>query len=158
MSEPDEIMAAIGAAVERGHRGERAEAHDDLAELWNRIDPDGDALHRCTLAHHMADLQASAEAELEWDQRALAAADDLTDDRARRFHTSLQVRGFLPSLHLNLADVNRRLGHVDRARRHAELARDLSRHLPDDGYGTMIRGGIRRVLAALDLESPHSGT
>ena len=35
----------------------------------------------CVLAHSMADVQDDVRQELVWDQRALAAADPLTDDR-----------------------------------------------------------------------------
>lgn len=124
MSQPDETMAKIGAAIELGRAGRRAEARDTFDRLWDEIGPHGDAFHRCALAHYMADLQETDEAELEWDERALDAASGLTDERAQQFHESLQVQGFLPSLHLNLADDHRRLGDADRARKHLEIAED----------------------------------
>ncbi|ETK32923.1 hypothetical protein [Microbispora sp. ATCC PTA-5024] len=154
-TKPDETMARIVAAVELGRSGQRGEARDALTALWDRIGADGDAFHRCVLAHYLADLQDSAEAELVWDERALAAVADLTDDRAQRYHSSLQVQGFLPSLHLNLADVHRRLGNADLARQHLANARDLVQHLPEDPYGTMVRAGIRNVTGALDAGSTH---
>ncbi|UWP87511.1 hypothetical protein [Dactylosporangium fulvum] len=146
-------MAGIVAAVELGRSGQRARARDALTALWERIGADGDALHRCTLAHYLADLQDTAEAELMWDERALAAVGGLTDERARQYHSSLQVRGFLPSLHLNLADDHRRLGDPEAAREHLAAARDLSRHLPGDQYGDLVRDGIRNVTRALDAGS-----
>jgi hypothetical protein len=155
MNQSDDTMKKISAAVELGHRGERARARADLQELWEHIGGEGDALHRCTLAHHLADLQDSDEAELEWDERALAAAGALTDERAQRFDESLYVRGFLPSLHLNLADDHRRLGHPDRAREHLTRARELSAVLPDDGYGATIRAAIDNVAAALEKGTTH---
>ncbi|KXK61712.1 hypothetical protein AWW66_11940 [Micromonospora rosaria] len=149
----DETMAAVHRAVELGASGHRAEARDALDALWTRVGPDGDALHRCTIAHYLADLQEDVAAELAWDRRALAAVTDLTDERARRFHTSWQVRGLLPSLHLNLADGYRRLGEVGSAREHLDLARETVDDLPDDGYGTMIRAGIGNLAEALDTGS-----
>lgn len=151
MSQPDETMAKIGAAIELGRAGRRAEARDTFDRLWDEIGPHGDAFHRCALAHYMADLQETDEAELEWDERALDAASGLTDERAQQFHESLQVQGFLPSLHLNLADDHRRLGDADRARKHLEIAEDLSSNLPDDAYGSTIRSGIQHVTSALDV-------
>lgn len=152
---PDETMNSIAAAVGLGQSGQKVEARDALTALWGKIGTDGDAFHRCTLAHYLADLQDSAEAEHIWDERALAAVADLTDDRAQQNHSSLQVQGFLPSLHLNLADVHRRLSNTDLAREHLEAARDLVQHLPEDQYGDMIRSGIHNVTGALDAGSTH---
>ncbi|MFF0721543.1 hypothetical protein [Micromonospora sp. NPDC003816] len=149
----DDVMAAIGAAVETGHAGDRAGARDALERLWETIGADGDALHRCTVAHFLADLQDLVTDELAWDQRALAAITDLSDERARRYHDSLRVRAFLPSLRLNLADAHRRTGDAAEARRHlAAAVADLDA-LPDDGYGAMIRSGVARARQALDAGS-----
>lgn len=145
----DETMASIGAAVELGRSGQRSQARDALTALWEQIGATGDALHRCTLAHYLADLQDTTQAELEWDERALAAAGDLTDDRARRYDHAWQVRLLLPSLHLNLADDHRRLGDPTRARKHLAQAQSLVTDLPDDQYGGMIRSGVQHVCAAL---------
>lgn len=146
---PDETMASIGAAVQLGRSGQRSQARDALTALWEQIGATGDALHRCTLAHYLADLQDTAQAELEWDERALAAADDLTDDRAQRYDHAWQVRLLLPSLHLNLADDHRRLGSPTRAREHLAQAQSLVTELPDDQYGGMIRSGLQHVSEAL---------
>lgn len=146
---PDETMASIGAAVELGRSGQRSQARDALTGLWEQIDATGDALHRCTLAHYLADLQDTSQAELEWDERALAAAGDLTDKRAQRYDHAWQVQLLLPSLHLNLADGHRRLGNPARAREYLAQAQSLATHLPDDQYGGMIRSGVQHVSEAL---------
>lgn len=150
---PDETMHRIVAAIGLGRAGQRAEARDVLTALWAQIGADGDAFHRCTLAHYLADLQDSAETELVWDERALAAVADLTDERAQQYDSSLLVQGFLPSLHLNLADVHRRLGNTDLAREHLATARGLVQRLPEDDYGDMVRTGIQNVTRALDVGS-----
>ncbi|MGC4858780.1 hypothetical protein [Micromonospora sp. DT41] len=150
---PDETMMSIGAAVELGRSGQKVQARDTLTALWARIGVAGDAFHRCTLAHYLADLQDTTEAELLWDERALAAVSDLTDERAQQYHHSLQAQAFLPSLHLNLADDHRRLSNPAEAREHLATARSLVQHLPDDQYGTMIRSGIQNVTEALDTGS-----
>ncbi|WP_025617674.1 hypothetical protein [Salinispora cortesiana] len=160
---PDETMASIVTAVELGRSGQRVQAREALTALWEQISATGDALHRCTLAHHLADLQDTTQAELEWDERALVAADDLTDERAQRYESAWQVRLLLPSLHLNLADDHRRLGDPARAREHLAQARSLVPHLPDDQYGGMIRSSFQHVSEALAtgstqrLDSPPSG-
>ncbi len=130
----DPLLAEIGAAVELG-RTDRPAARAALDALWERIGPDGDPQHRCALAHWAADLQDDPRDELVWDQRALAAGAGLP--------------AFLPSLHLNLADVHRRLGDPATAHRHLADARAVVGDLPDDGYGRIVRGGIEHVTEAL---------
>ncbi|SIM71221.1 hypothetical protein [Micromonospora cremea] len=150
---PDPTMTRIVDAVQLGRSGQQVRARDTLTALWDEIGADGDPFHRCTLAHYLADLQDTAEAELSWDERALAAVSELTDERARQYHHSLQVQGFLPSLHLNLADVQRRLGNTTVAREHLAMAQRFAGQLPDDPYGEVIRAGIRGLTEA--LESPR---
>ncbi len=139
----DEIMAAIA----KGQTGDRAAAARELTALWE--DAGDDALRRVTIAHHLADLQDDLESELLWDQRALTAVAGLTDSRLGDFNDALEVRGFLPSLHLNLADVHHRLGHESAARIHLSSAQSFIDALADDGYGTMIRSGITNLDARL---------
>ncbi|MBM0231029.1 hypothetical protein JNW91_03540 [Micromonospora sp. STR1_7] len=152
---PDPTMKRIIEAVQLGQSGAPVQARESLSALWDEIGPTGDALHRCTLAHYLADLQDTAEAELVWDERALAAVADLTDDRAQQYHSALQVRAFLPSLHLSLADVHRRLGNSTRARAYLVTARSLAVQLPTDQYGDLVRAGIQHVDQALAAGSTH---
>ncbi|MEU1248096.1 hypothetical protein [Micromonospora arida] len=139
----DPTMTRIVEAVQLGQTGAPARAREQLTALWDELGPSGDALHRCTLAHYLADLQDTTEAELAWDERALAAVSDLTDERAQRYLSSLQVQAFLPSLYLNLADCHRRLGNVGPAREHLARAREHLVRLPDDPYGESIRAAVR---------------
>ncbi|HEY2225919.1 hypothetical protein [Actinomycetospora sp.] len=138
-------MSEIGAAVEVGHAGDPDEARRRLAQLWDDAAVRADPFHRCTLAHYAADLEPETVDELRWDLRALAAADEVTDERARAHHESLSIAGFYPSLHLNLGDDYQRLGDDASARHHLERARAAIDRLPDDGYGRMIRAGIESL-------------
>ncbi|MFC7533272.1 hypothetical protein [Actinoplanes sp. GCM10030250] len=149
----DDTMIAIGQAVERGRAGDQAGARLALAELWETVGDHGDALHRCSIAHYLADLQESVADELLWDQRALGAVTDLSDERAQQFNTSLQVRAFLPSLRLNLADAHRRAGDFAEARHHLAAAVEDLDALPQDDYGAMIRAGVDKARAALEARS-----
>ncbi|NEK58722.1 hypothetical protein GCU56_12670 [Geodermatophilus sabuli] len=153
MSAPDPTMADVAAAVQAGRDGRRAEARERLTALWERLGPEGDPLDRVTVAHFLADLQDDARDELAWDERALAAAGDLTDDRGHQQHAGSQVRGFLPSLHLNLADVHRRLGNEPAAREHLAAADASAPDLPGGDYGDLIRSGLEHVRAAIDRGS-----
>jgi hypothetical protein len=142
-------MERLGAAQERAVAGDRAGAVACFTALWEEIGEDGDALHVVSLAHYLADLQDDPRAELDWDLRALRAAERLTDDRAKRHHDSLAVRGFYPSLHLNLAADYAKLGDRPAALKHLAAAEAALVDLPADGYGNMIRGGIERLRAEL---------
>lgn len=77
----DTMPTRIGQAVMLHRGGDREEARNRLGELWQELGPDGDALHRCTLAHYLADTQDDPADELAWDLRALAAADRAVRER-----------------------------------------------------------------------------
>ncbi|MDN3241921.1 hypothetical protein [Glycomyces tritici] len=146
---PDPIMEAIGRAVMEGQNGARAAARTRLTELWARIGVTGDPLHRCTLAHSMADLYDDAAQALAWDVRALDAADAATDERVQAHHAGLQLAGFYPSLHLNLADDYRRLASFEAAQAHIDAAERAAPALPEGPYGDLIRGALKEVAAAV---------
>jgi hypothetical protein len=147
---PDPTLARIGEGIALRQRGELAAARHLFAAVWDDVGPDGDPLHRCALAHSAADVEDDPRQELAWDLRALAAVEQLTDERVRAAGMAGSAAAFLPSLHLNLADVRRRLGDAALAREHVERARAALAHLPDDGYRAMIVEGLERVAAALD--------
>ncbi|HEV7187969.1 MAG TPA: hypothetical protein VGN28_08745 [Blastococcus sp.] len=138
----DMIMARIGEAIALGQQGERAAARTAFAGIWADLGSDGDPLHRCTLAHHMADVQDDPREELVWDLRALAAAESVTDARASAAGATGPVAAFYPSLHLNLGEDHRKLGNAEEAHRHLELGRQAAASLGDDPYGSMIRRGL----------------
>lgn len=155
---PDAMMTRIGQAVMLHHGGDREEARGRFLDLWAEIGEDGDPLHRCTLAHYMADTQDDPSDELAWDLRALSAAEELTDGRVAEHHESLAVRGFYPSLHLNLAADYVKLGRTEAARTHLRRARGAVGALGDDSYGDGVRAAIGRLEVRLDGEgTPGSG-
>ncbi len=150
----DTMMTRIGQVVMLLHGGDREEARGRFLDLWAEIGQEGDALHRCTLAHYMADAQDDPSDELAWDLRALSAADELTQATAAERHHSLAARAFYPSLHLNLAADYVKLGRSDAARGHLGVARDSMGVLGDDAYGDGVRAGIGRLESRLDREGP----
>jgi hypothetical protein len=143
--EPDDVMVLVGQAIERGQQGDVAGARLLLEDAWARVGPVGDALHRCAIAHSMADVQDDPHGELVWDLRALEAAEGVTDERVAEAGMPGSAEGLFPSLHLNLADVYRRLGEADRAREHVARGSEVLDALGDDGYGQMIAAALRRV-------------
>jgi len=146
----DAVIEEIQKAQALNVAGDKAGARATLERLWETAD---DALHRCTIAHYLADLQGSMEDELRWDVLALAAFPDLTDERTRAYDDSWRARAFLPSLHLNLADVHRRAGHEKQARHFLGEASAALDELPADDYGAMIRDALTKVREAIDTGS-----
>ncbi len=154
---PDAMMTRIGQVVMLHHGGDREEARGRFLDLWAEIGEDGDPLHRCTLAHYMADTQDDPSDELAWDLRALSAAEELSDGRLAEHHHSLAVRAFYPSLHLNLAADYVKLGHGEVARSHLRRARGAVGALGDDSYGDGIRAAIARLETRLAQEGIPDG-
>jgi hypothetical protein len=145
VDEPDETMTAIGRGIALSQRGEREAGKRSLTEIWAEIGAEnGDPLHRCALAHAMADLQDDVREELVWDLRALEAAHLITDDRAARAGV-IGAAALYPSLHLNLGDCYRRLGEVAAAGDHLRQGLAAAEALPDDGYARMVKGGLQRL-------------
>ncbi len=148
--EPDAVMARVGEGIALRQRGERDAARRLFAELWQEIGgADGDAFHRCAIAHSMADVRDDVDEELDWDLLALDAADALTDARAAEGGVTTPVAAFYPSLHLNLGECYRKLGDVERARHHLLQGQASLAALPEGGYSAMIRGGFDTLTQAL---------
>lgn len=143
MTAPEDIMARIGEGIGLGRRGKRSAARSLFTDLWIEIGgDDGDPLHRCGLAHSMADVQDDVAEELRWDLVALAAADSISDERLGAAGIDGGAAGFYPSLHLNLGECYRKLGRLDEAREHLDRGVAALSALPDGGYPDMIRAGL----------------
>lgn len=142
----DDRMADIYAAVRLGE-ADREAARQALQLLWDQLGTEGEPLYRSVVAHHLADVQDTAESALFWDTRAL--------DSAFVPGTPLGegLLGFLPSLYLSLADSHRLVGDFDAARMQLALARGHASVLADDAYGRVIRAGVDHVATLLDAES-----
>ncbi|MFJ3217210.1 hypothetical protein ACIPLC_14960 [Kitasatospora sp. NPDC086801] len=148
----DQLLTRIALGldgVQAAQRGRTAEARASFETLWAALGERGDVFHRCVLAHYLADLQDDPQDELEWDQRALAAADSLTAERAQTYESALQVRAFYPSLHLNLASDHLKLGKPDLAREQLERAVRSLDALPEDVYGASIRAAVDELRQRL---------
>ncbi|WP_328530593.1 hypothetical protein OG984_05320 [Nocardioides sp. NBC_00368] len=145
----DPTMDVITTAVTLGREGHVTRARNELLAIWADLGVSGDPLHRCVLAHYLADLYADAAVALIWDVRALDAAEALTDQRAQEHDASLQVAGFYPSLHLNIADNLRRLGAFAAAAEQIGKAEERAAALPPGAYGDMIRAAIQGVGEAI---------
>ena len=151
---PDAVMTRIGQVVMLHHAGDREEARHRFLELWAEIGEDGDPLHRCTLAHYMADAQDDPADELAWDLRALTAAEELTDDRLAGHGSALAVRALYPSLHLNLAADYVKLGRAEPPAPICAGPATRPGALGDDSYGDGVRAAIERLELRLGESGP----
>ncbi|QOV39777.1 hypothetical protein IM697_16105 [Streptomyces ferrugineus] len=134
---PDAVLTRIGQVVMLHHAGDREEARRRLLDLWTELGEGGDPLHRCTLAHYLADTQDDPTDELAWDLRALTEAEGA--------RSAVAVRALYPSLHLNLAADYVKLDREEAARVHLRRARGAAGVLGDDSYGDGVRAEIRRL-------------
>ncbi|MFI5965789.1 hypothetical protein ACIA8J_26945 [Streptomyces asoensis] len=146
---PDALLTRIGQVVMLHHGGDREEARRRLLALWTEIGEDGAPLHRCTLAHYLADTHDDPSDELAWDLRALSAAQEHAG--------SVEVRALYPSLHLNLAADYVKLGRAEAARSHVRRARTAAVALRDDSYGDGVRAAISRMELRLGEGRGESG-
>lgn len=138
-------MTDLGAAM----TGEPGERKQKLESVWARIDP-ADHAARCIAAHYIADVQDELDAEVEWDEVSLAESAQVSDAELQAVHPSLSVAGFMPSLHLNLADGYRRQGRFAEAADRLQTSREFDFALDsaiDPAYATTIRE-LREVIAA----------
>jgi hypothetical protein len=149
VTEPDPVLSRLGDGIGLSQRGDRTTARTVFAQLWDQVGADGDPLHRCGIAHSMADVQDDPHEELRWDLLALAAAQEITDERAAAAGIAGPAAGFYPSLHLNLAECYRTLGNVDLAREHLAHGEATVGALGQDGYADMIRGAFARIAEQL---------
>ena len=151
MTSPEltEILDAIAVLKE-----DKALGRARLLRLWDEHSRAGDALQLCALSHVLADTETDVARELDWDLSALEAATGAADADQDRDARPPVPESYLPSLHLSVADGYRRLGDLDRARRHLGFAENHMAALPDDAYGALIRAALRRLRSALATAFP----
>jgi tetratricopeptide (TPR) repeat protein len=131
--DPDNPVVKLCA---RGMQAE-CEGRNDIAQrlfeqAWAKRSDDYDA---CIAAHYLARHQDSSQDTLRWNQVALRHADAVGDER---------VRGFYPSLYLNLGHAHEQLGDPDQAARYYELAAQRTDELPEGSYADVVRDAIGR--------------
>jgi hypothetical protein len=145
----DPITAEVMAANQRVRDGDHAGGRALLEAIWERVEG-GSPIHACLVAHHLADVQDDPAEELAWDLRALEAAGRCTDADVRCHTPVASIAGFMPSLHMSLAQDYLRLRDVPHSREHLDLARGFESALADDDYGRLIRGAMTAVAQRLD--------
>lgn len=144
------ITTRIGQAVILHRGGDREEARNRLAALWEELGERGAPAHRCTVAHYLAGTQDDPREAVLWDLRALAAADALASGTAPGDAAPGSGRPSAgtvgrASLLLSLASDHARLGDRTAARRELERARSAAAELPATDHALRVRTAVGRL-------------
>ena len=128
------VIQLCTTGMELEGQGKLAEASNHFEEAWTIASTD---FEKFTAAHYVARHQPSITDKLSWDQTALRHALNINDD---------SIKETLPSLYLNIGKCYEDLKDVDNATINYKAALSFSTYLPFDGYGNMIRAGIKKAL------------
>ena len=136
--DPDnKIVKLCARGMEMEGLGKPEEARRLFLQAWNEAP---DEFYRFIAAHYVARHTATVEEKLKWDEIALNTALTIDDDDARACY---------PSLYLNVGKCYEDLRDFDNARKHYQLALSYADHLQNDGYGNMIKSGIKNGIDRL---------
>jgi hypothetical protein len=138
MSSDQTVKERIRAAMQQLHLGDTVGARSALESLLP-LAKSSSTFDWLFFAHTFADVQDDVTEELRWDQAALEALEQLSEAEAEAEQVHGGVAGLLPSLHLNLADVHRRLGDEVRAQHHYAEGSEHLDALDQGAYGRSIR-------------------
>lgn len=130
MDTENPVVKLCVAGMQAEADGHYAAALALFFRAWEARRDDHDA---CIAAHYVARHQEHPRDILHWNQTALDHANNAHDER---------VRGFYPSLYLNLGRSHELSGTPDEAKRYYALAEASAQKLPDDRYGRVVHGAL----------------
>jgi len=114
--------------------GDREGAARMFLQAWNEA---ATPMEKFTAAHYVARHQPTIADKLKWDETALNLALGIDDGT---------IKSVYPSLYLNIAKGYEDIKIFSKANAHYQLALRYTRFLPDDGYGNMIRAGVKNGI------------
>lgn len=132
-------LCVEGMALEA--RGHSEQAAIFFVQAWEIASDDFEA---SIAAHYVARHQVSPVEALHWNQVSL--------DRAKLVSEEI-VRGFYPSLYLNMGKAHEDLNRLEEAAHFYKLADGAFDVLADDRYGNVVRDAVRRGLERLANKS-----
>ena len=130
----NKIVKLCSEGMELEGRGRKEDALILFQQAWDEATND---FEKFTAAHYVARHQENIADKLKWDETALQLALKINEDN---------VKGALPSLYLNIAKCHEDLNDFQNAKINYKLALSFSSLLPDNGYGNMIKGGIKNGI------------
>lgn len=136
-NQDNKVIQLCTKGMEMEGRGQATEANNLFIEAWNLATTD---VEKFTAAHYVARHQKSISDKLKWDQTALQHALQI-DDKT--------IKETLPSLYLNIGKCYEDLDDFDNAKINYQAAFSFINFLSDNGYGNMIKTGIRNALERL---------
>ena len=125
-------LCTQGMEMEAKQKHEEAKAL--FLQAWNEATND---FEKFTAAHYVARYQESVQEKLAWDKTALSFALNIKDET---------IEGSYPSLYLNIAKCYEDLKDIHNAEKYYQLALTYIDHLPSNGYGELIREGVKKGL------------
>ena len=133
-NQDNKIIQLCTKGMEMEGYGQPIEANKLFIEAWHLATTDFEKL---TAAHYVARHQKSISDKLKWDETALKHALEIDDET---------VKETLPSLYLNIGKCYEDLHDFDNAKSNYLAAFSFTDFLPHNGYGNMIKTGIRNGL------------
>ena len=128
-------LCAKGMEMETNQKP--GEAQMLFLQAWNEAT---NYFEKFTAAHYVARHQKSIQDKLKWDEMALAFALKINDS---------SMTANYPSLYLNIAKCYEDLKDFDNARKNYLVALSYADLLPDNGYGQIIKSGIKNGIQRL---------
>jgi rifampin ADP-ribosylating transferase len=115
-------------------QGNIVEAKQSFLKAWTESTTD---FEKFTSAHYVARHQDLAIEKLKWNETALNFALKIEKP---------SIKAYYPSLYLNIGKCHEDLNNYSAAMEHYQMALSYSKYLPEDGYGKMIKSGIREGI------------
>lgn len=119
-------------------KGNHEEASRLFLQAWNEASND---FEKFIAAHYVARHQENVNDKLKWDETALQLALRMDNDT---------VEGTFPSLYLNIAKCYEDLNDFENAIKNYDLAQSFISCLPDNGFGNMVKGGIKNGIERIN--------
>ena len=128
------IIKLCATGMDKEGEGRNDEAAALFLQAWEEAKNN---LEKFTAAHYVARHQKTIADKLRWDETALLLALKINNE---------EIKGTYPSLYLNIAKGYEDLKEPEKAKKNYQLALSHSKSLADDGYGKMIKLGIKRGI------------
>ena len=130
MDPENPIVKLCATGMQAEFAGRLDEARALFTQAWQQRQDDFEA---CIAAHYLARHQDDPQQTLHWKELSLKYAEAAENER---------VRGFYPSLYLNIGHSHEMLGNLDEAARYYDLASSRLGDLAEDGYGEVVRNAV----------------
>ncbi len=128
------IVKLCAEGMEFEGKGEPGKAHQQFLQAWEESTNN---LEKFIAAHYIARHQNNVADKLKWDEISLQLALQIEDN---------EMKSNYPSLYLNIAKCYEDLKDFHKANEYFQLAQSFAGNLPNDGYGNMIRSGIKNGI------------